>query len=105
MHCEIGFVSAVHADHAEEMRISSGKCPKPHQSQGAWCIGQPHELGKASTSFEPRIDQPAAAIEQGPLRAPDHLDRLAHPGRIGSELWAVTLMTHFFGGAVRARRE
>ncbi len=55
MHCEIGFDSAVHAQHAEESRIGGGECAKPQQGQGAGRTRAAHELRKELACARSRI--------------------------------------------------
>ena len=105
MHGQVRLVGAVHADHAEEMRIGRRKRAEPHQGQSARKIGKPHQLGEAGAGLGPGVDQPAAAIEKRAFRLSDHLDGLGDPGRIGPQLRTVALVTHLFGRAVGTGRE
>ena len=44
MHRQVGFVGAVHPEHAEELRIARRIGAEPHQRVGAGKAGQAHEL-------------------------------------------------------------
>ena len=105
MHRQIRLVGAVHADHAEEMRVGGRKRAEPHQRESARRIRQPHQLGEPGASFGTRIDQPAAAVEKGAFGPGNHLDGLGDPGRIGPQLRTVALVTHLFGRSIGTRRE
>ena len=86
------FVHAVHADHAEEMRVARRQCAEPHQGQGAGRIDQPHEFGEAGAGLGAGIDQPAAAIDQRPLRRRDQRHRLGDARRVGLGLRPIALV-------------
>jgi hypothetical protein len=66
MHRQIGFISAVHAQHAKELRII-GIGPSPISVE---VTGAPVSLGQFAQQldgFRPGIDDAAAGIEDGPL--------------------------------------
>ena len=105
VHRQIRLIGAVHADHAEKMRVAGRKGAEPHQGQGARRIGQPHQFGKAGAGLRPRIDQPAAAVEQRPFGRGDHLDRLRDARRLRHELRTIALVAPVLGPAVGAERE
>ena len=68
VHRQVGLVGAVHAEHAEELRVGGREGAEPHQRQGAREAGQPDELGQQlAQAARPGIDHAAAAVEQRPL--------------------------------------
>ena len=105
MHRQIRLVGAVHSDHAEKMRVARRKGAEAHQGQGAGCIGQPHQLGKAGAGLRPRIDQAAAAVEQRPFGGSDHLDGLRDPRRVRHKLRTIAFVAPVLGPAIGAERE
>ena len=96
MHREIGFVGAVHAQHAEEMRVRSGKGAQAHQRDGDGKAGQAHELDQQARRLGPGIDDAAAGIDHRALGTLQQGDRLVDPARVGLGARAV--------GAVRRSR-
>ncbi len=105
VHRHVRLVRAVHADHAEEMRVARRQRAEPHQGQGARRIDQPHEFGKAGAGLGAGIDQPAAAVKQRPFRRRDQLDGLGDARRVGLHLRPVGLVRRLLGRGVCPERE
>ena len=69
VHREIGLVGAVHAQHAEELRIGGRIGAEPHQRAGAGKAGHAHEAASApSQASRPGVDHAAAGVDHRPLR-------------------------------------
>ena len=71
VHREVGLECAVHARHADELRIGAGKGAQSHQGQGARRAGVFDQPGKGLAGGFAGIDQSAAAIENRALRLRD----------------------------------
>ena len=75
VHRHIGFVEAVHADHADRQFVGAGKAAQAHQGLGAGKAGQVHQLGQRLGRRRPGIDHPAADIEERLPSIRHQLDR------------------------------
>ncbi len=94
IHCQVGFVGAVHAEHAEELLVRRRKRAEPHQRVGDGIARHVHELGEQLGRLRPRIDHAAAGVEDRLPGGSDQLDRLLDPGELGLDLRAVALVLH-----------
>ena len=86
VHGQVGFIGAVHAQHAEVQGVRGRKRTQPHHRQRARKAGQAHELGEQLRGRRSGVDDPAAAIQDGPLGrrhdvdgAADEVDVALHP--------------------------
>ena len=68
MHGHVGFVGAVHAQHAEELRIAAGKGAEAHQRGGAGEAGAMHEAREQRGGVRPGVDDAAAHVNDRPAR-------------------------------------
>ncbi|OIQ74367.1 hypothetical protein GALL_439840 [mine drainage metagenome] len=75
LHRHVRLVSAVHAGHAEKLRIGTGDRPQAHQGVGAGVLQQIGQLAQFGRGI--REDHPAAAVDVGPLGRQQQLHRLA----------------------------
>ena len=97
VHRPVGFPSAVHAEHAEPLRIGGRKGAEPHQGRGDRKAG---ELGKLAQGLARRaagIDHAAAGIKQRALGGRHHLDRLLDLVGIALELRPIAFVLEFLG--------
>ncbi|CAA7626911.1 conserved hypothetical protein [Magnetospirillum sp. UT-4] len=76
VHGQVGLVGAVHAEHAQRLRIRAREAAQAHQGLGAGEAGHAHELGQQLAGRGAGIDHAAADVEQRPLGVGDHVDRL-----------------------------
>ena len=59
VHREVGLVGAVHAEHAEQLRVGGRIGAEPHQGRGDREAGQPHELAQQrATACGPELMTP-----------------------------------------------
>ena len=77
MHRQIGFISAVHAKHAKELRVFRRIGAKPHQRIGAGHASHAHEFAQQARCFRPGIDHAAAGIDNRAMRALQQPHRIA----------------------------
>ena len=82
MHGQIGFIGAVHAQHAEEMLVGGRQRAETHQRQGGRPAGHMNKVGQQFRGTRAGIDQPAAAIDHRTLGTDHHVDRRADCRRI-----------------------
>ena len=73
-HRQVGFVGAVHAEHAEELRIRGGVGAEPHDRAGDRVAGGAHQLGQQPARPHAGVDDPAAGVEHRPPRRGDEVD-------------------------------
>ncbi|MNV22433.1 hypothetical protein D3C71_1134040 [compost metagenome] len=73
VHREVGFEHAVHAQHADELRVGRGERAQPHQRERARRVQPVHELRERLAGRRPRVDEPAAAVEHRPARGRDQV--------------------------------
>ena len=65
MHRHVRFVGAVHAEHADELRIGRREAAQPHQRVGARKPEQAHELRELRRGLGQ--DDPATGVDHRPL--------------------------------------
>ena len=63
----VGLVGAVHAEHAEPLRIGRRIGAEPHQRRGDRKAGEPRELAQQVACLRAGIDDAAAGIDDRPL--------------------------------------
>ena len=91
VHGQVGFVCAVHAEHAQEVLVGSRQSPQPHQRQRTWKAGgvdQPFEAGGRRRTG---IDDPAAGVDDRPLGPGHQLHRSVDQPDIAFDPWLVAL--------------
>ena len=94
IHRQVGFVGAVHAQHAEELLVRRRKRAEPHQGVGDGIARHVHELGEQLRRLRPGIDHAAAGVEDRLLGIGDQLDRLLDLCGVGLDLRAIALVLH-----------
>ncbi|CAH2600075.1 protein of unknown function [Rhodovastum atsumiense] len=72
MHGEVGFIGAVHAQHAQELRIGGREGAESHQRAGAGEAGLAHELRQRLGGARAGIDHAAAGVDHRPLGCLQH---------------------------------
>ncbi len=98
-------IGAVHAEHAEPLRIVGGEGAEPHQRRGDRCAGERHELAQGGARVGAGVDHAAAGVEDRPLGRGDHRDRRRDRVGVGLDLRAIAVMLDLFGHAVGAGRD
>ena len=91
-HCHVGFVGAVHAEHAEEERVGPRIAAEPHQRVGDGIARAPHQRRETLRRVGPCVDDAAPGIEEGTLGTRQQLDRALDRVRIGRALGPVGAM-------------
>ena len=76
VHRPVGFPGAVHAEHAEPLRIGRRIGAEPHQRRGDREAGELDQLAQQRAGVRAGIDDAAAGVEQRALGARHQLDRL-----------------------------
>ena len=71
VHRQVGFIGAVHAEHADEQGIGPGETAETHERIGAGKAGHPHQPRQQTRCRGTRVDDPAPGIEDRPLGAGD----------------------------------
>ena len=92
VHRPVGFPGAVHAEHAEPLRIGGRDGAEPHQGRGDREAGRLDQLAQQRAGLRTGVDDAAAGVEQRALGAPHQLDRLGDPLGIALEPGLVALM-------------
>ena len=75
VHRHIGFIGAVHAQHAQPIGMIGGERAQTHQRRGERRAGQRLQLAQKRAGARARIDHAAAGIEHRRLRVGQHLHR------------------------------
>ena len=83
VHGEVGLVGAVHAEHADELRVGGREGAEAHQRQRDRVAGGADQLGQLRAGLGAGVDDAAADIEDRPLGARQELGRLLDPGGVG----------------------
>ena len=102
---EVGFVGAVHAEHAEPLLVGGGIGAEPHQRRRDGEAGEAHELAQELARLGARVDDAAAGIEERLLGGGHELDGFAHGRLVGLHLRLVGLMRDVRRPDVVAGRE
>ena len=105
VHRPVRLVGAVHAEHAEPLRIGRRIGAEPHQRGGDREAGEPRELAQQVARLRPGIDDAAARIDDRPLRLRQHFDRGLHLVEVALELRLVGLDLHRLRALIGAGRE
>ena len=74
LHRHVGFIRAVHAEHAHELRVGRRITAESHQRVGAREIQHAHQLGELQGSIAQ--NHAAAGVDHRPLGRHQHLDGL-----------------------------
>ena len=85
VHGEIGLIRAVHPDHPEEERVVGGEGPEPHEGAGDGKAQLAREGGEAAGGMGPRVDHPAAEIDDRPLGAAQDIKGGVYGVRVGAQ--------------------
>ena len=102
MHGHVGFVGAVHAEHADELRVRTRQRTKAHQGQGARVAGLVNEIGKFLTRRRAGVDDSAAAVKNRTFRIGQQFNRCFDCVRMAFGLRAVARVLHFFRSDIGA---
>ncbi len=105
VHRHVGFVRAVHAEHAEPVLARRRIGAKPHQRRGDRDVGERHEFAQQLRRRRPGIDHAAAGIEHRALGRGDQLDRGADGVLVGLHLGPVGLVLDVLGADILAGGE
>ena len=105
VHGEIGLIRAVHPDHPEEERVVGGEGPEPHEGAGDGKAQLAREGGEAAGGMGPRVDHPAAEIDDRPLGAAQDIKGGVYGVRVGAQAReARRAVSEGLGRAVEAAR-
>lgn len=102
MHRQVGFVGAVHPEHAQELLVRGRVRAQAHQGQGGRIAGLAHQLAEQLGRLRARVDQAAAAVEDRPLRLGDQFDRLLDGAVVALHLRTVALRLLVLGVGIGA---
>ncbi len=105
VHREIGLVGAVHAEHAEPLRVGRGIGAEPHQRRRDRETGRTDQFAQQLAGLPAGIDHAAAGVEHRPLRRSHQLDRGVDLVGVALELRLITLVLEFVRPRVKAGRE
>ena len=105
MHGVVGLVGAVHAEHAQPLRIGGRIGAEAHQRRGDRKTGQVDELAQELGRARPGIDDAAAGIEERPLGLGDQLDRRRDGAGVALGARMVGLVLDVVRAGVDAGRE
>ena len=83
VHGQVGLVGAVHAEHADELRVRGREGAEAHQRQRDRVAGGADQLGELRAGRRAGVDDAAADIEDRPLGAGQQLGRLLDPRGVG----------------------
>ncbi len=97
VHRHVGFVGAVHAEHAEPVLARCRIGAKAHQRRSDWNVGERHEFPQKLRGGDAGIDDAAAGIEDRPLGRGDELDGSADSILVGLDARAIGLVLDVLG--------
>ncbi len=92
VHRPIGFIGAVHAEHAEPLVGRGGEGAQAHQGRGDRRAGDPRQFAQQLARRRAGIDDAAAGIEDRALRRREHVDGLLDQRLVGLHLRAIGLV-------------
>ena len=101
VHGQVGLVSAVHAQHAEELRVAGREGAQPHQRVGAGKSGGADEAGERRGGGRPGVDHATAGIDHRAFRRFQHRHGAADQGAVRLGLRAVGAVRGFRRRGVR----
>ena len=105
VHRPVRFPRAVHAEHAEPLRIGRRIRAEPHERRGDRKAGKLHNLAQEHRRLGARIDDAAASVEQRTLRIPHQFDRGLDLLDVALDLRAIGLVLDIARPDVVAFRE
>ena len=105
MHCIVGFIGAVHAQHAEPVLARRRIGAKPHQRRGDGEVRQADELAQQRRGNRPRIDDAATRVEHRLLSGRHHRDGFADLVEITLHLRPIGLVLDVLGTGVGTQGE
>ena len=105
VHRPVRLVGAVHAEHAEPLRVGGRKCAEPHQGRGDRKAGEPRELAQQMARLLAGIDDAAARIDDRLLGVGQHLDRGLDLVEVAFDLRLVAFHLHGLRPDIRAGGE
>ncbi len=104
-HGPVGFVGAVHAEHAEPLLVGRGIGAQAHQRRRDREARKAHELAQQLAGLGAGIDDAAAGVENGTLGVGQQFHRLAHGRLLRLQLGTVGLVGDVRRADVVAGRE
>ncbi len=105
VHRPIRFPGAVHAEHAEPLRIGRGIGAEPHQRRGDGKAGELHQLAQQVARLRAGIDDAAAGVEQRTLGVLHQLDRGLDAVEVALELGLIALVLEILRPGIDALGE
>ena len=105
MHRHIRFVSTMHPEHTEPLRISRGIRAQAHQGRGNREARQTHQFPQQSRGFIARIDHTAAGIEHRLLRTRHQCNGRADLFTIAIHLRTIGLVLVALRALILAKRK
>ncbi len=97
VHREVGFVGAVHAEHAEKLGIRRRERAQALEGQGDRVAGGVDEIGERGARLRAGVDHAAAAVEHRALGRGHQRHRLLDLGGIALDRRAIRLVPHLLG--------
>ncbi len=101
VHRHVGFQRAVHAQHAQPVRVTIGEGAKAHQRGGNGHTSQFLQLAQQGAGARAGIDDPAAGVEDRAPGIGDQLDRFGNLVSRGNHARLVAARTLYRRGAER----
>ena len=95
VHRPIRFPGAVHAEHAEPLRIGGWKSAKPHQRRGDREAGELDQFAQQIAGAAAGIDHAAAGVKERTFGGRHHFHRALYLVRIALELGTIAAMSEF----------
>ena len=105
VHRPVRLPGAVHAEHAEPLRIGGRIGAEPHQRRGDRKAGELDQLAQEVARLRAGIDDAAAGVEQRPLGVRHQLDRGLDAVEVALDLRPVALVLEFGRLGIDARGE
>ena len=105
VHRHIGFIGAVHAEHAEPFVVVGGEGAEPHQGRGDRRAGERDELAQRRAGIGTGVDHAAAGVEDRTLGSGNHRDGLGNRVGVGIDLRAIAFMVDPVGDRIGAGRD
>ena len=95
VHRPVRLPGAVHAEHAEPLRVGGGKCAKPHQGRGDREPGELDQFAQQVAGAAAGIDHAAATIKHRALGGRHHLHRALYCIGLALELRPIAAVMEF----------
>ena len=105
VHRPIGFIGAMHPQHAQPLVGRCGEGAQAHQGRGDGRAGERGEFAQQGAGLRAAIDDTAAGVEDGALGRGQHFDGCIDARRVRLDLRAVAGMLDRFGTFIGGGRD